>query len=156
MTVTILMTFLMLVYKNQNYEKVTALDSIRSEEEGLRQDGGESQPAMCDCMRTDKSDEPENTVDHLLSNSITVNKRFSLIIPIHHQNVEVLTKVLNNYCSLSGYIDVIMLWSSQGKKILDDLKSFKCGIPLILNALSGRDWFKTFSQIKTEGIIIHT
>ena len=84
-----------------------------------------------------------------------VTEKFTVIIPTY-KRVELLKRILENYCKLSSQIDsVIVVWNNIQEPIPDTLKYFKCSIPVHLkqetvNSLNNR--FKPFPEIRTEGI----
>ena len=84
-----------------------------------------------------------------------VTEKFTVIIPTY-KRVELLKRILENYCKLTSHIDsIIVVWNNIEEPIPDTLKYFSCSVPVHLkqettNSLNNR--FKPFPEIMTEGI----
>ncbi len=93
---------------------------------------------------------------NVVSSAPIVKHKFSVIIPTY-KRMKLLTKVLNNYCSLSSHIDAIfVVWNDLETEIPAALNEFKCAVTIFVkkekvNSLHNR--FLPFPEIKTEGIV---
>ena len=198
MSVTILLTFLMILSRSKSYDKITAADSLITshsindleemspdckceehesedeeregedeEREGKDEESHENvqvtkQEEVNHNVQVIKRDEDaqltvdaEIKVPELQYQSIE-NEKFTVIIPTY-KRVELLKRVLENYCKLTSHIDsIIVVWNNIEEPIPDTLKYFSCSVPVHLkqettNSLNNR--FKPFPEIRTEGMI---
>ena len=87
------------------------------------------------------------------NNSLSMDK-FSIIIPTF-KRVELLKKVLNNYCSLHTHVDtVVVVWNNLREAIPNEILNFSCQVNLVIkkqtvNSLNNR--FILYPEIKTQG-----
>ena len=83
----------------------------------------------------------------------SLTDKFTVIMPTY-KRVNLLKKVLKNYCSMSSKIDsIIVVWNDLEEEIPDSIKSFPCEVTIHLkkekiNSLNNR--FMPFPEIKTE------
>ena len=198
MSVTILLTFLMILSRSKSYDKITAADSlITSHSNDLEEHSINDLDCKCeeheseDEKREDKEREGKDEESHedvqvakqeeenhnvqviekdedahlTVDAEIKVpelqyqpieSEKFTVIIPTY-KRVELLKRVLENYCTLTSHVDsIIVVWNNIQEPIPDILKYFSCSVSLHLkqettNSLNNR--FKPFPEIRTEGMI---
>jgi len=83
----------------------------------------------------------------------SLSDKSTVIIPTY-KRINLLKKVLRNYCSMISHIDsIIIVWNDVEEEIPETLKSFPCDVTIHLkrekvNSLNNR--FKPFPEIRTD------
>ena len=148
LTVSLLCVF---AYINKSDSKCTVTATDRtSEEESIRK----RQVVFSIKDHHNATEQTTFMLEPMLRTTASVKDKFTVIIPTY-KRIKLLTRILNNYCSLTSHIDALfVVWNDLQTDIPESLKQLKCGVTLYwkkekTNSLNNR--FIPYPEIRTEG-----